>query len=54
MQTSDWVNVARCNRQRMMQDRIYTFKDTILHDRFVEVWLTTRAALELAAKASNQ
>lgn len=54
MKTSDWINIAICNKKRMMLDpeRIYTFKDTCKHDRFLEVWQTTKAALNLAETAS--
>ncbi len=54
MKTSDWINIAICNKKRMMLDpeRIYTLKDTCKHDRFLEVWQTTNAALKQAQSAS--
>jgi hypothetical protein len=54
MNSSDWINIAICNKKRMMLDpeRIYTLKDTCKHGRFLEVWQTTRAALRLAQTAT--
>lgn len=55
MNTADWINIARCNQQRMVNDseRVYTFKNTSKHDRFLEVYSTTRAALNLAQSKLN-
>jgi hypothetical protein len=54
MTFDDWINIARCNQRRMMQDLTYTFFNTRLHDRWREVYSTTGAALKLAVKASQQ
>lgn len=54
MTSADWINIARCNKERMMQNKIYTYKDTVKHDIFLEHWQTTRAALKLAQSASNR
>lgn len=54
MKAFDWINIALCNKKRMMLDpeRIYTLKDTSMHDRFIEVWQTTDKALKLAQSTS--
>ena len=52
MTALDWINVARCNQQRMMQDKIYTYRGTCKHDVFIAHWQTTNAALKLAQRAS--
>ena len=53
MTSSDWINIALCNKQRMLENKIYTYKDTTMHDVFLQHWQTTQAALKLAQKASN-
>jgi hypothetical protein len=52
MNAQDWINVARCNQRRMMQDKIYTLFNTSQHDVFLAHWNTTNAALKLAQRAS--
>lgn len=53
MNTSDWINIAICNQKRMMQDKDYTLRFTVRHDRYLELWKTTDAALKLAQRASK-
>lgn len=53
MTTEDWINIARCNQKRMMQDLTYTLFNTSQHERYLEVWKTTNAALKLAQRASK-
>jgi hypothetical protein len=53
MTPTDLINVARCNKQRMMQDKTYTLQNTSQHDRWLEVYSTTRHALKLAVLVSK-
>lgn len=53
MTTQDWINIARCNQKRMIEDLSYTLCFTSQHDRFLEIWSTTIAALKLAQRASK-
>lgn len=53
MTTQDWINVARCNQKRMIEDKTYTLCFTSQHDRFLEIWSTTITALKLAQRVSK-
>jgi hypothetical protein len=53
MTSSDWINIAICNQKRMIQDKSYTLCFTSQHDRYLEIWNTTNAALKLAQRASK-
>lgn len=53
MTSSDWINIAICNQKRMIQDKSYTLRFTSKHDRYLEIWKTTNAALKLAQRASK-
>lgn len=52
MNAQDWINIARCNQKRMIEDLTYTL-NTSQHDRYLQVWNTTNAALKLAQRASK-
>lgn len=54
MNATDWLNVAKCNSKRMLDDkeRIYTLCHTSQHQRWREVYDTTRVALAMAKRAS--
>jgi hypothetical protein len=54
MNASDWLNIAKCNSKRMFDDkeRIYTLCHTSQHERWQEVYATTRLALAQAKRAS--
>jgi hypothetical protein len=54
MNATDWLNVAKCNSKRMLEDpeRLYTFRNTSRHERWSEVYSTTKLALTQAKRAS--
>jgi hypothetical protein len=53
MNAQDWINIARCNQKRMIEDLSYTLFNTSQHDRYLEIWGTTNTALKLAQRASK-
>jgi hypothetical protein len=54
MNATDWLNIAKCNSKRMLEDkqRSYTLRNTSQHKRWSEMYDTTRLALAMAKRAS--